>query len=486
MGGDGILGSGPVDDDDASTGPAVRVQSIVRSAAATDAPPPPTFNIEQCKAAAEMTSAKLNASTQEEADALETAAAAVETGGKFVEINGYALSGAAGAIDIEYCEAAAAAEKVSGECVDKYFAFQTIDANPEGYPKIFDCKGHALMHCPESPYCSTVHIWRPVGCLPTADEATLFVDGYKLARPGSLAPKRPCRAEGLADEYPHPTLYGENIAPNDLRQGGLGNCWLISAFSAVAEFPEKIRALIKQTKLSKSGRYDVTLFHPVDEQHVTIAIDDRFPTDEWLNLRNVQLSSSGELWPVILEKAFAAMWNGYGNLDGGNPYVALKAMTGVSGDRLIALSRDTAWQCWTPKFRRNAESGHPEAPQLIECNWPDTGKRGSSPRASDKLLDLLMWCDTGKCVMCCGSGGHDDSHSSASGVVQGHAYALLRIETNLGDKKFDLMKLRNPHGQGGQEWAGNWCGSLEPSRQPCTTTCALALCETQYLRPDEV
>ena len=65
-------------------------------------------------------------------------------------------------------------------------------------------------------------------------------------------------------------------------------------------------------------------------------------------------------------------------------------------------------------------------------------------------------------------------------------YALLRIETNLGDKKFDLMKLRNPHGQGGQEWAGNWCGSLEPSRQPCTTTCALALCETQYLRPDEV
>lgn len=92
------------------------------------------------------------------------------------------------------------------------------------------------------------------------------------------------------------------------------------------------------------GRYDVTLFHPVDEQHVTIAIDDRFPTDEWLNLRNVQLSSSGELWPVILEKAFAAMWNGYGNLDGGNPYVALKAMTGVSGDRLIALSRDTAWQ----------------------------------------------------------------------------------------------------------------------------------------------
>ena len=40
--------------------------------------------------------------------------------------------------------------------------------------------------------------------------------------------------------------------------------------------------------------------------------------------------------------------------------------------------------------------------------------------------------------------------------LQGHAYALLAIETNLGSKKFDLMKLRNPHGQGGKEWEGAW------------------------------
>jgi hypothetical protein len=59
--------------------------------------------------------------------------------------------------------------------------------------------------------------------------------------------------------------------------------------------------------------------------------------------------------------------------------------------------------------------------------------------------------------MCCGSFGNDDTTTSMTGVVQGHAYALLSVSANLGpDGQFDLMKLRNPHGQGGQEWSGAW------------------------------
>lgn len=141
-------------------------------------------------------------------------------------------------------------------------------------------------------------------------------------------------------------------------------------------------------------------------------------------------------------------------------YVALKALTGTKGDRLLCLSRNvktSAWQCWTPKFSRHMQTGHPTARQLVESSWPDTGKRGSAARDSDSLLDLLLMFDEGKCIMCCGSGGHDDSDSSASGIVQGHAYALLKIVTNLGPKKdIDLLRLRNPHGQGGKEWSGRW------------------------------
>lgn len=56
-------------------------------------------------------------------------------------------------------------------------------------------------------------------------------------------------------------------------------------------------------------------------------------------------------------------------------------------------------------------------------------------------------------------GGSDDSQSSDSGVVQGHAYSLLRIAANrpgADGAPFDLMQLRNPHGHGGKEWTGAW------------------------------
>ena len=37
------------------------------------------------------------------------------------------------------------------------------------------------------------------------------------------------------------------------------------------------------------------------------------------------------------------------------------------------------------------------------------------------------------------------------------AYALISIAANVGaDGQFDLLKLRNPHGQGGKEWSGKW------------------------------
>jgi len=155
----------------------------------------------------------------------------------------------------------------------------------------------------------------------------------------------------------------------------------------------------------------------------------------------------------------AAMYGGYAYLDGGNPYLALKCLTGTKGDRLVCLSRNASggWQCWTPIFKMaGSPVSYPQARQLTETPWPDDHQRGSTPKTADQMLDLLRWLDKGKSIMCCGSGGYDDTQASESGIVQGHAYALLAIETNLGSKKFDLMKLRNPHGQGGKEWEGAW------------------------------
>ena len=51
-----------------------------------------------------------------------------------------------------------------------------------------------------------------------------------------------------------PNLWGKlGILPTGVRQGSLGDCWLLAACSSLAEKPERIRKVFGNTEYPKSG-----------------------------------------------------------------------------------------------------------------------------------------------------------------------------------------------------------------------------------------
>ena len=46
----------------------------------------------------------------------------------------------------------------------------------------------------------------------------------------------------------HPVLFGEDTEPTDICQGKVGDCWLVAAIAAVAEFPHYLEDHVFKTK----------------------------------------------------------------------------------------------------------------------------------------------------------------------------------------------------------------------------------------------
>jgi calpain len=144
-----------------------------------------------------------------------------------------------------------------------------------------------------------------------------------------------------------------------------------------------------------------------------IRVDDAFPTDRHQRLLFVRSKGGDELWPMLLEKAYAAYYGGYGNIEGGFVHVGLVDLTGGFGEKI--------------SLRDNDGSVADEA--VIVRQLEQHSKNG----------DLIG----------AGSTNGRDTDATPDGIVKGHAYAILRVEKVDG---LALVQLRNPWGE--SDWSG--------------------------------
>ncbi|MEM8858636.1 MAG: C2 family cysteine protease [Chloroflexota bacterium] len=215
------------------------------------------------------------------------------------------------------------------------------------------------------------------------------------------------------------------IHPNDVDQGLLGDCYFLSSIASIAQqHPSFIKGLID----SKSDEsYDVKLFKrgwfgkltPMTI-NVTASVPQRDGKIVFTKVGDVIKSRFGrqvEVWPIILEKAYADMLGGYNKIIGGWPHHAMESLTGQKSEKMNARGRDL------PRLQKMFEDGYAMACYTrTDVKWSIT---------SDFVIDFPDRT------------GHDRFSKNKNGgeLAAGHAYFISGVDSSKG-----TITLRNPWG----------------------------------------
>lgn len=137
---------------------------------------------------------------------------------------------------------------------------------------------------------------------------------------------------------------GTPVHPSDVDQGALADCFLMSAMGAIAQQNPSI--LENAVRDNGDGTYTVTFHEPnphpgwqvweSDYRQVQVTVTNELPTRGGNPIFAQPGDGSGdnrELWPMIVEKAYAQWKGGYDDIaNGGSSYEAMLAITGQEGE----------------------------------------------------------------------------------------------------------------------------------------------------------
>jgi hypothetical protein len=227
----------------------------------------------------------------------------------------------------------------------------------------------------------------------------------------------------------------ESMLPTDIVQGSVGDCYFLSALAAVVfHHPDLADDLIDET-YEEQGMYGVSFW-----QHGSWRmtwVDSYFPcyrpSGRTHSGKHKLIFASGEdhkeIWPMVVEKAFAKQAGSYEAISGGQVSAALEMLTGGKGRRRDA-TLSTSGEHWE-QFMAEVKSDN-------------------------------YFVGAGSKQLAVGAAEAAEQKKQMQGIVTGHAYTVLNVyEGGAGGADDDdqaaplrLVELRNPWGRG--EWSGDW------------------------------
>jgi hypothetical protein len=240
------------------------------------------------------------------------------------------------------------------------------------------------------------------------------------------------------------------IDPYDIIQGGLGDCYFMCSLSALTKTKGGIKRIKEMIRYNNDGTFTVKLYRPQKEAHIDSFYDEasgktiKQNTKRTTGLELVEVvvsakiwidklsdsgdkaiyatsQDAGELWPLILEKAYAQLLGGYDEIDSGFSQEAFQTLTGTPR-RSFDFSRDI------DRAKQELLQAYESGSGVTFATPPNMGGNTAVDENGNELRG-----NAGELIKKTYPEDGDER------IVAGHAYALDSIDNG-------IVKLINPHG----------------------------------------
>lgn len=158
----------------------------------------------------------------------------------------------------------------------------------------------------------------------------------------------PNSAGALYQEIENHKPFVNGVHPDDVDQGLLGNCYFLSSIASIAQHhPSFIeQMIIPQADNSYAvNLYERSWFGRLTPQviHVRARVPHKDGQVLFTRVGDIIENQNGrevEVWPIILENAYAKMSGSYNKIIGGWPHHAMESLTGLKSSKIYPRQAD--------------------------------------------------------------------------------------------------------------------------------------------------
>ena len=108
-------------------------------------------------------------------------------------------------------------------------------------------------------------------------------------------------------------VFVEDVSPNDIKQGSLGDCYFLGSLSSLAENSNMIQRLFVTDKYQENGLYCVWLCH--NAEWVQVVLDDLIPVVKSTNKPAFSDTHGPEIWALFLDSLTLSFSNPFWHLE---------------------------------------------------------------------------------------------------------------------------------------------------------------------------